>query len=712
MTMPLDQIPTVMPTTNRPQNAGASLDDDASRLDAVAKVTGQAVYGRDRYLTNGIYAAFLRCPYGVATLESYDELAAKAVPGVLEVEITGKDGQYHGHTLGHVAGDSPTAVWRGLRALAPKWKKGTVTTQISDSPLDVPERNDKTKELLAAADHLLEAEYSTEVQIHACLETHGMAIDHKGDSAICYSSTQGTFAATDGLEEAIGLPRSKYEVVCEYVGGGFGSKLNGAGKEGVLAAKLAAKYKRPAYCFVDREGDQLDTGNRPSALAKVAIGFKKDGTILGGQVRLWGGVGVGRGGGGMAFPSGRYAFGELQRDHSDVRMNAGAPRAFRAPGHPQGAFIEELVIDEIATIAGIDPLAYRLTLDRDEDRREMMRLGAQSIGWDKRQPTGSQKGVIRRGFGMGTTTWGGGASQAECEVVIARDGSIEARTGTQDIGTGQRSTMGIIPATVLSVPLAMVTVRIGHSTLPVGPGSGGSTTTPSTAPVMQAAAEDARKQLLAAIANLQGGDSSEFDLKDGQVLRGGKPLLSWKDACAKIGGEQIVGRGKSVRGQGGKGHSHGVQFVELAVDTETGVVRVERIVAYQSCGKAIARKLAESQVIGAVIQGLSFALFEERVLDRNLGSMLNANLEMYRIAGTLDMPRIEPVLWRRGQVGHKSLGEPPTIPTAGAIACALFNALGTPVRSLPLTPHKVLAALAASQKLSNSTPASAPGGAS
>jgi xanthine dehydrogenase YagR molybdenum-binding subunit len=689
----LDELPTSMPTDNRPMNRGTSMNDDTSRLDGVAKVTGTAKYGRDQYLPNSLFVGFVRCPFGAGELESYDEAAAKAVPGVVEAEVNGKDAQYHGHTVGHVAAESPLALARGLIALAAKWKKRDCKTRITDEPLSMPELNEKAAAALASADHVLEAEYTTQVQTHSSLETHGAVIDHRGDSATCYVSTQGTFAATDGLGEAIGLPRARYEVVCEYVGGGFGSKLNGAGKEGATAARVAARHKRPVYLFVNREEDHLDTGNRPSLLARVKIGFAKDGTVLGGLIRTWGGVGVSRGGGGAALPSGRYRLGDIQREHSDVRFNAGAPRPFRAPGHPQGAFVEELMLDEIASAAGVDPLELRLRVDADADRRDMMRLGAKLIGWDRRAATGSQATTIRRGFGMGTTTWGGGAGATECEVVINRDGSVEARTGTQDIGTGQRTTMAVVAASVLGVPLHTVTTRVGRSTLPIGPGSGGSTTSPSTAPVMAAAAAAARKQFLTAMANLSGGDASEFDLKDGRVLRGGAPHLPWADACARIGGDQIVGRAGSRDAERGQGHSHGVQFVELDVDVETGVVRVRRIVAVQACGRVIARKTAESQVIGAVIQGISYALFEDRVLDRNVGAMVNANMDMYKIAGTMDMPRIEPILWTRGQTGVRSLGEPPTIPTAGAIACAVFNAVGAPVRSLPITPDKVLAAL-------------------
>ena len=160
----------------------------------------------------------------------------------------------------------------------------------------------------------------------------------------------------------------------------------------------------------------------------------------------------------------------------------------------------------------------------------------------------------------------------------------------------------------------------------------------------------------------------------------------------------ITGRGRFDRGHQdhhGDGNSEGAQFVEVVVDTQTGVIRVERIVAIQACGQVVCRKTAESQIIGGVIQGVSYALFENRILDRQTAAMVNPNLEMYKIAGARDIPEIIPILWDDGASGVRSLGEPPTIPTSGAIASAVFNAIGVPVRSLPLTPDKVLGALIA-----------------
>lgn len=677
------------PTTTRPQNAGSSMADDASRVDGVAKVTGSAKYSRDRFLPNSLYVAFLRCPWGSADLVQSDVTAAKAIPGVLEIEITRKTAEYHGRDMGYVVAESPRAMARAVKAVELTWQRKPVKVGIpsEDKELDGDAKTDFEK-----APIKLDAVYSTPVQTHVSLETHGCVVDHRGDSATVYASTQGTFSFRDGLDKPLELEQSKFEVICEYIGGGFGSKLGGAGKEGNLAAKIAGKYKRPVYLFVNRAEEHTDTGNRPSSRVIVRLGIEKDGTIVGGQMHSWGGVGVAGGGGGTSIASGRYDLGDVKPGHTDVKFNAGGPRPMRAPGKPQGAFVEELVLDEVAHLCSMDPLELRKKLLRGAVHKKMLAAGAKMIGWDQRKPNGSQTGVIRRGFGVGTTSWSDMSRvPSSAEVVIHRDGSVEARTGTQDIGTGQRTIMTIAAATTLGVPISVVSCAIGSSKLPNGPGSGGSITAPSTVPSMESAAADAREKLLEIAAKSLSCKAEDLSIKEGQILRGGQKAMSFADACSKMTGDSLTG--SNGKRDTGKGHCDGAQFVDLTVDTETGVVSVKRIVAIQSVGRVVCRKTAESQIMGGVIQCMSFALFEQRVLDRVTGSMLNANMESYKILGSKDMPRIEPVLWTKGQTGVRSAGEPPAIPMAGAIAGAVLNAIGRPVRSLPITPDKVLAAL-------------------
>jgi xanthine dehydrogenase YagR molybdenum-binding subunit len=254
--------------------------------------------------------------------------------------------------------------------------------------------------------------------------------------------------------------------------------------------------------------------------------------------------------------------------------------------------------------------------------------------------------------------------------------------------------MGVVTAETLGVPLAWVTSSIARSSYPAGPASGGSQVSAVMAPSMESAAKNALAKLLEAVAAQNGGKAEDYAVKGGEVLKEGKPFAAFKAVCAKLPGESVVGEAQGGRGRGaGTGSSRAAQFVELTVDTETGRVHLERVVAIQCCGKVLCRKTAESQIIGGVIQGLSYALFEDRVLDRNTAAMLNPNLEMYKLIGPKDMPHIEPVLYNKGFTRVCPIGEPTHVPTAGAVACAIFNAIGKPVRSLPMTPDKVLAAL-------------------
>lgn len=689
------------PTGNRPSNDDKAVDASASRLDAVAKVTGRAKYARDVVLPGMLYVQGIRCPWGKAKLASIDVPAAKAVTGVVDVVVEGDAGEYDGDWIGHVVAESRHALRRGMRALAAKWERDEAKTGIDPASVALGDAPEGAEAAYRRAAHVFEAEYSTPVQTHSALETHGLVVEHRGDSAVVHASTQGTFTVAEEISRFIGLPRNRYEVRCEYVGGGFGAKFQ-IGREGSTAATVAASTKKSVHSFCTRREEHLDTGNRPSSHVKVKLGVAEDGSILGGQVAVFGGTGVARGGGGASIPSRRYTLGDVDAKTTNVRFNAGAPRAMRAPGHPQGAFAEELMLDEIAALAGVDPLELRLRLDTDESgsRRAMFRMGAEMIGWPKRHANGAvpaEGGPIRRGIGVGSTSWGALRGPAQAEVVVHRDGTVELRSGSQDIGTGFKTAIGIAAASALGVPLEMFDVRIARSTLPEGPASGGSVTTPSVAPAVIAAANDARRQLLAIAAQRASGDVAAFALVDGAVRRGDAVVMSWEDLCRVLPTETVVGKG-SFDGRTseyfGNGHSNGVQFVEVSVDIETGVIAVKRVIAFQACGRILCRKTAESQIIGGVIQGASYALFENRLLDRRTGAMVNPNLEAYKILGAVDMPVIEPVLWSDAtQTGCRGLGEPPVIPTAGAIACAVFNAVGAPVRHLPLTPDKVLDAV-------------------
>jgi xanthine dehydrogenase YagR molybdenum-binding subunit len=325
--------------------------------------------------------------------------------------------------------------------------------------------------------------------------------------------------------------------------------------------------------------------------------------------------------------------------------------------------------------------------------------------------------------------------------------------GAQDIGMGFRTAMAIVVAEELGLQPKDIDVRIGNSKFGYGPGSGGSTTTPSVAPAVHAAAFNAKKMLLDGVAQHFGVPASQLDLQGGRVVAaastepaattGGadgtetsgtsgyqfineghtdfvlhsdgsvtsntvtnstfpKGGLSWKQACALLPRDKITAGGDRPENFGGfRDGVAGVQFAEVEVDTETGQVRVVKVVAVQDAGRTLNRLTCESQIAGGIIQGVSYALFENRIMDKQAGHMVNPNLMDYKIAGPADCPQIVPIVYQvangKNTVGVMGMAEAPTIPTAAAIANAIFNATGVRIRELPITPDKVLAALAQKQ---------------
>jgi xanthine dehydrogenase YagR molybdenum-binding subunit len=493
-------------------------------------------------------------------------------------------------------------------------------------------------------------------------------------------------------------------VITDYMGGGFGSKL-GFDRQVVVAARLAKAANAAVKMMLSRKEEHLVTGNRPSAYAKVKAAADPSGKFLAFDAETWGTGGAGQGAG-FSVPYPVYVFPNRRQRHRDVYINAGPQRAFRAPGHPQACFITETVIDELADRLRIDPLELRMRNLQPADAtgvdapnrqwRKYFPMGAEKIGWSKRHPTGdATAGPIKRGLGCAANIWAGAGNprtQAACEILP--DGSVTMRIGTQDIGTGTRTLVGMITAETMGLPLENVNVSIGDTNNPFAPGSGGSITVGSISPTVRVAAEAARDALFAKVAPALGAEPTALEAKGGRIAvkgAGGKSL-SWREACKTLGTEPINTPGQWEKGLSDVGTS-GVQFADVEVDIETGVTRVKKIVCVQDAGMIVDRLTAESQCIGGIIMGLGFALYEHRILDRNTAQMVNPNMEFYLLPGMSDIPTIDVTLVDQPDRGVVGLGEPPTISTAAAVANAVANAIGVRVRSLPLTPDAVLTAL-------------------
>jgi xanthine dehydrogenase YagR molybdenum-binding subunit len=542
-----------------------------------------------------------------------------------------------------------------------------------------------------------------------------------------YASTQGTASVRDELAEIFELKKSQVRVVTEFMGGGFGAKF-GAGNFGVLATHLSKKANAPVRLMLDRKDEHLSVGNRPDSVQRLRIGAKRDGTLTAIHLEAYGTAGTGTGAGCAGPAQNMYTCGAVATEESDVFTHAGPAAAFRAPGHPQGCFALEQLIDELAEKLNLDPLALRDRVDTSDARREERRIGAARVGWPRRHAPGADAGALKRGVGVAQAIWYRFVDMdSSVEVRITRDGSVELMSGVQDIGGGIRTALAQVVAEELGLKPQDVTVRIGDTAFPAGPASGGSVTTGSITPPTRNAAFKVKQQFVEQVAQAFGAKPEYILLEGGSVhvyaidpkwedgdkqgrTNKAAPIktLSFKQAASKLKTEQIAARAdrsKDYSAVGGEGPTGGrvtyggVQFAEVAVDTETGVIKVERVVAVHDCGRPLNPLAVESQVNGGILQGISYALYEDRVLDRATGRMVNANLEQYKILGSRETPLIESVIieeyYGRSSTDAGGIGEPATIPTAAAVANAVYNATGVRVRELPMTPARVLAALAA-----------------
>jgi len=711
-------VPDTMPS---PWDRGREfkvMGKDHTRKDAFDKVTGRARFTYDIVLDRMIYAKMLRSPHASARVTKVDLAKAAALPGVVHTKsLQGAVIRHAGQAVAGIAAESEEILDDALALIDVEYDVLDHVVTVEDSQKkDAPRvagrgpnvrqpgrggrRGDPDK---VAADHkaadvVVEAEYSTQVQTHSCLETHGCVCRWDGDKLTVWASTQSTFAFLRTMSRSLGVPAGNIEVITEHMGGGFGSKFGASGWD-IFCAEAARATKRPCRYMLDRREEHLIGGNRPSSIQKCKFSVNKDGTLMGAEVHSWGTAGNG-GGAGVENPS-IYTFKSTLRDSYDVLTHAGNARAFRAPRHPQGIFALEGMIDELAEAIGKDPLELRRKNVDTDLRRAQIDRGAKEIGWERRRKSGSDKGPVKRGLGMASSRWTHNArpgTVVNCR--IGRDGSVLMANGSQDIGTGTRTVIAITAAEELGLTPEQVDVRLGHTSDPFGHGSGGSVTTPSITPPTRHAAWLAKRELLATVARKTGGDADKMDVRDGQVV-GAKRGLSWAQACGLLDTDAIETSGQSPREFFSLPRYTrtvaGVQFAEVEVDTGTGAVRVVKVVCVQDCGHVVDTLTTRSQIHGGVIQGISYALYENRLLDLGSGDMLNANLTDYKIVGSREVPEIVaiPMSISQGQTitGVSSLGEPVTVPTAGAIGNAVANAIGVRLRSLPITPDKVLAAL-------------------
>ncbi|OGP69250.1 MAG: aldehyde oxidase [Deltaproteobacteria bacterium RBG_13_53_10] len=734
------------------------------RVDAYERVSGSAVYPSDVSFPDMLYGAILRCPHPHARVKSVDAREAEKMPGIRAVITAKTPGagidwphsrdmktklfdprcRFEGEEVAAVAAESPYQARDAIQAMKVEYdilpfvsderkslESGTPSVHDGGNRVVPPTtyQRGNVEKGFSEADVVLEENYRTEGEIHTPMELHGCVAKWDGDRVTVWESTQGVYAVQARVADVLGLPLANVRVIGHYMGGAFGSKLQ-AGKYTIIAALLAKKSARPVKLFITREESYFCVGNRPPSNMKLKAGAKKDGTLTALDFSC-----IGTGG---AYPAGGvsqvdflvkdlYLCPNVRTRMTDVYINAGPARPFRAPGHPQGAWALEQMMDALAEAIHMDPVEFRLkNIATYSQTREgnppytttglamCLSEGARAFGWEeaRKKTSGSEgSGHIRRGVGMAGAMWavGGGGPPSTVIVKLFSDGSANVNMGASDIGTGTKTVMAMVVSEELGVPLKKIQIEHADTgTTQYATPSGGSKTVPTESPAVRAASIHVKQQLLEMASKELKMGASDLVFTEGEVA-------SWRDPSKKIKATDIpeFRRRGLVLGVGYRGpnpagkavNPFAAQFCEVEVNTKTGEIKVLRFLGANDSGRVMNRLTYENQVFGGITMGIGLGMTEMRILDGDqTGKIVTKNWHDYKIPTALDVPAdmscvpidLEDTL--ANTTGAKGLGEPVTVPTAPAIANAVYHATGIRVTGTPINPMQLCEHLAKRRK--------------
>ncbi|MCA9126693.1 MAG: xanthine dehydrogenase family protein molybdopterin-binding subunit [Planctomycetales bacterium] len=717
-----------------------------TRVDGMQKSTGTAKYTYDVNLPKQLIVRALGCPHAHCRVLEVDTKYAERVPGVVLVHLI-KAPQPGGEPLeiradgtliAAVAAETEAAAQEGVSQLRVRYEM--LDTFTDDQDLEAAQAKGRTKpagggiqlddvlgepgddddeeeweektlqSLFDKSAYVVEGQYGIDSITHCCLEPHGATLHWVDNKLHVYLSTQNVSGTDDGFADALGITADDVEVHCDYIGGGFGSKF-APNYWGIAAAEMAKKTGRPIKFMLSRDQELKIAGNRPSGFIKVRLGANEDGVVQVWDSEHWGTSGFN--GSTVSVSNFPYVFNpkNYRRKATGIETDNEPSVAWRAPNHPQACALTQTAYDDLAAKMQADSLDIFLrnlqNIDSPEKApvyAEQLRMAADLINWSRHwhpHGKGQKRGSIVDGLGIGIHKWGGTANNSNCLLKVYPDGGVESFCGTQDLGTGTRTICGMVIAETFGLPLETIKVNIGSSKYPFSGASGGSTTVGAVCESHRRASQDALAKILELASQKMQVPVEKLEAAHGKIVASdysGKSM-TWKEACSLLGIKPLEVNTSFVRGTKSPLSSQdvaGCQMAHVMVDTDTGVVKIKKMVAVQDIGLVINRTTAESQVYGAMIMSIAAAIFEQRINDPATGAFVNCELDNYRLprlgdVGELLVQFYEPESERsRGVIG---LGEPPAISGATAISNAVCNALGVRVPTLPMTPKRVLDAL-------------------
>ncbi|PJJ17497.1 xanthine dehydrogenase YagR molybdenum-binding subunit [Janthinobacterium sp. 67] len=723
------------PATTNPIDQLKIVGRPTDRIDGPLKTTGTAPYAyeRNKAAPHAAYGHVVGAAIAKGRIASIDTSAARRAPGVLAVvtaESAGKLGKGKMNTATLLGGPEIEHYHQAIAlVVAETFEQARSAAQLLDvkyveqqGVFDLARAKGgaiKPKEgkpdsragnfagAYAHAPVRLDATYTTPDQSHAMMEPHASIAAWEGDKVTVWTANQMVDWGRGDLARTLGIPKDKVRIVSPYIGGGFGGKLF-VRAEALLAALGARAAQRPVKVALTRPLMINNTTHRPATIQRLRIGATRDGKITAIGHESW---------------SGDLKGGQPETAVMQTRLlYAGANRmtamrlavldlpegnAMRAPGEAPGMMALEIAMDEMAEKLKMDPIVFRILNDTKVDpekpsrpfsqRRliDCLRTGAVEFGWKERQ---SQPGMRRDGrwlVGMGVAAAfrNNLVMRSAARVRLDGNGIVTVETDMTDIGTGSYTIIAQTAAEMLGVTLNKVLVRLGDSDFPVSAGSGGQWGGNSSTAGVYAACVRLRQ----AIAGKLGFDEKEARFSDGQVSQGERSVPL---AAAAYHGD-VVAEDHMEYGDLDKKFQQstfGAHFVEVGVDSDTGEVRVRRMLAVCAAGRILNPKAARSQVIGAMTMGVGAALMEELVVDQRRGFFVNHDLAGYEVPVHADIPHQEVIFLDEtdptsSPMKAKGVGELGICGAAAAVANAVYNATGVRVRDYPLTLDKLLRGL-------------------
>ncbi|SEQ74010.1 xanthine dehydrogenase YagR molybdenum-binding subunit [Faunimonas pinastri] len=736
---------------------GSNVGQPLTRRDGLLKVTGAARYAADNHPESMVYAALAVSSIARGRVTALDVAAAKAHPGVIDVmtpenrpplaedpdaknhpfmfrlDVLQNDRvRYPNQPIAVVIADTLEAATEGAALLAPRYDVEPARVGLDGNEVFTPQGvgvgnppNDSHGDVeagLAAASRRVEATYETPAQYHNPMEPHAIVAAWDGDRLSIDTPTQGLAMAVGRVAGLFGIAPEDIHIRSPFLGGGFGGKgvMSGPQVLGILAARMVG---RPVKLVLRREQMYGPVGHRGPTRQTLRLGTAGDGalTALAHHTRT----------ASSTFddffePASNashtlYASPAIATSHDGVRLDTGTPMFMRAPGEATGSLALEGALDEMAEACGMDPLDFRLKNYAEVEPtsgkpfsskalRECYAQGAERFGWAARplQPRQMRDASgLLVGWGMGTATFPALMFQAEARAAIKSDGTGLMETGAQDMGQGAWTALAQIAADGLGLDIDQVEFRAGTSDLPDAGIAGGSGHTATAGMALH----DAGAKVIARLADLAtsaensplfGAGNAGVVARDGRLFRRDDESRSesYADILARAGLPEIEARGKSAADPAVRNayamHAHGAVFAEVKVHPELGQIRVTRLVGAFAAGRVINPRMVESQYLGGMIWGVSFALHEHAITDRRSGRIMNANLAEYHVPVNADIPSVEAILVEEhdphvNALGIKGVGEIGVTGTAGAIANAVWHATGIRVRHLPIGLEGLLA---------------------